>query len=555
MSYTSIPNQPIIFSSTLPEVCEGCGSEFAQLADFNDQLFWQLEAGECGYLRFKEVALVNDANVDGFNITFPGSNDDTALVAYTFFKFINCLEYKLTITINTGSVGTLIVGFTNGDSVNISAVGTHVIYLKATDIPANTNSNIQDLLIATNTTVQEFIGSVTIDDFQPNCNGALFAGIVDATTLAVVQVLDPVLTTKDQYLTAGIALADYGFDAGCYRLAIADFCTNTCGQYYIYNPYFNDWGGCIDCPPLGWDNVTVVGADTWTVGNGEATITFTNPGDITILESITEVCEDVEYSITIVVDSIVDCALRLWIDNTQYLTTITSAGTVTANITPTSSGNISLRATALQGGGNVTVSKITLRAFKEHAIYDKYSDLIQIGDFSDECRFFKIEGCNGENQFGLGFSGTSFLPGIRLEGRRFQPQYDTDTDLFRYASGRWQASFVDRKKKLSYHFGRLPEYVLDFLSIVFYFDNCYVNGELSFPADNEFPTIEYDNADDLGSLTIELYKKKEKVRKTVCVGVDADCLPSILDNADEPFILTQDNERITTENFINLYQE
>jgi hypothetical protein len=554
MSYTSIPNQPIIFSSTLPEVCEGCGSEFAQLADFNDQLFWQLEAGQCGYLQFDSVISNVGCTINNSTITFPDSPGNQGVV-FGYKKFINCLEFKLTITINTGSVGTLIVGFTNGDTVNISAVGTHTIYLKALDIAANNNSNIQDLIIATNNTVQEFIGSVTIDDFQPNCNGALFAGIVDATTLAVVQVLDPVLTTKDQYLTAGIALADYELEPGCYRLAIADFCTNTCGQYYIYNPYFNDWGGCIDCPTIGWDNVTVVGADTWTVGNGEATITFTNPGDITILESITEVCEDVEYSITIVVDSIVDCALRLWIDNTQYLTTITSAGTVTANITPTSSGNISLRATALQGGGNVTVSKITLRAFKEHAIYDKYSDLIQIGDFSDECRFFKIEGCNGENQFGLGFSGTSFLPGIRLEGRRFQPQYDTDTDLFRYASGRWQASFVDRKKKLSYHFGRLPEYVLDFLSIVFYFDNCYVNGELSFPADNEFPTIEYDNADDLGSLTIELYKKKEKVRKTVCVGVDADCLPSILDNADEPFILTQDNERITTENFINLYQQ
>ena len=554
MSYTSIPNQPIIFSSTLPEVCEGCGSEFAQLADFNDQLFWQLEAGQCGYLQFDSVISNVGCTINNSTITFPDSPGNQGVV-FGYKKFINCLEYKLTITINTGSIGTLIVGFTNGDIVNISAVGTHTIYLKALDIPANNNSNIQNLILATNNTVQEFIGSVTIDDFQPNCNGALFAGIVDATTLAVVERLDPVLTTKDQYLTAGIALADYDLEPGCYRLAIADFCTNTCGQYYIYNPYFNDWGGCIDCPTIGWDNVTVVGADTWTVGNGEATITFTNPGDITILESITEVCEDVEYSITIVVDSIVDCALRLWIDNTQYLTTITSAGTVTANITPTSSGNISLRATALQGGGNVTVSKITLRAFKEHAIYDKYSDLIQIGDFSDECRFFKIEGCNGENQFGLGFSGTSFLPGIRLEGRRFQPQYDTDTDLFRYASGRWQASFVDRKKKLSYHFGRLPEYVLDFLSIVFYFDNCYVNGELSFPADNEFPTIEYDNADDLGSLTIELYKKKEKVRKTVCVGVDADCLPSILDNADEPFILTQDNERITTENFINLYQQ
>jgi hypothetical protein len=557
MSYTSIPNQPIIFNTQLPEVCEGCGSEFAQLADFNDQLFWQLEAGECGYLRFNEIVVVNDATVDGFNITFPGSNDDTALVAYTFFKFINCLEYKLTITINPGSVGTLIVGFTNGDSVNISAAGTHVIYLKATDIPANTNSNIQDLLIGTNTTVQEFIGSVTIDDFQPNCNGALFAGIVDATTLAVVQVLDPVLTTKDQYLTAGIALADYGFDAGCYRLAIADFCTNTCGQYYIYNPYFNDWGGCIDCPPLGWSSVPVIGADTWNIGGGEAQIDLTVLGNATSLESITELCEDTDYYISIEVDSIANARLRFAVDGLGYGPFITAAGTYDFTITVTQSGLVSLLGSQLGASldGEITVTRITVRADKNWAKYDKYSDLIQIGDFSDECRFFKIEGCNGENQFGLGFSGTSFLPGIRLEGRRFQPQYDTDTDLFRYASGRWQASFVDRKKKLSYHFGRLPEYVLDFLSIVFYFDNCYVNGELSFPADNEFPTIEYDNADDLGSLTIELYKKREKVRKTVCVGVDADCLPSILDNADEPFILTQDNERITTENFINLYQE
>jgi len=554
MSYTSIPNQPIIFNSVLPEACEGCGSEFAQLADFDDQLFWQLEAGECGHLRFKEVAFVNDASVDGFNITFPVSSNNSALVAFIYYKFINCLEYRVTITINAGATGTLVIAFTDGTSVEISAPGTHVIYLKANAIPAVLNSSIQDLLIISKPG-DNFVGSLTLDEFVPVCSGALFAGLVDATTLAVVERLDPTLTTKDQYLTAGIALGDYDIAAGCYRLAIADFCTNTCGQYYMYNPYFNDWGGCFDCPPLGWDNVAVVGGDTWTVGNGEATITFTNGGDITILESIIEVCDGVEYSITIVVDSISDVTLRLWIDNTQYLSSITTAGTVTANIIPTSSGKISLRASAINAGGEVTVSQVQLRAYKEHAVYDKYSDLIQIGEFTDDCRFFKIEGCNGENQFGLGFYGTSFLPGIRLEGRRFQPQYDTDTDLFRYASGKWTASFVDRRKKLSYHFGRLPEYVLDFLSLVFYFDNCYVNGETVFPADNEFPTIEYDNADDLGSLTIELYKQRDKVRKTVCIGVDADCLPSILDNDSEPFILTQDGERILTQNNINLYQQ
>jgi hypothetical protein len=45
------------------------------------------------------------------------------------------------------------------------------------------------------------------------------------------------------------------------------------------------------------------------------------------------------------------------------------------------------------------------------------------------------------------------------------------------------------------------------------------------------------------------------VRKTICSNTDADCLPSILDNADEPFLLAQDEQRLTTENSVNLYQE
>jgi hypothetical protein len=247
----------------------------------------------------------------------------------------------------------------------------------------------------------------------------------------------------------------------------------------------------------------------------------------------------------------------LQVDGINYGSAISTSGTYNFTITVTQSGQVSLLGSQFGASlnGEITVKRITVRIDKNSAKYDMYSDLISIGDYSDDCRFFKIEGCNGENQFGLGFNGTSFLPGIRLEGRRFQAQYDTDTDLFRYASGRWQASYVDRKKKLSYYFGRLPEYVFDFLSIVFYFDNCYINGDTVFPADNEFPTIEYDNADDLGALTIDLYNKRDKVRKTVCVGVDANCLPSILDIDTEPFILAQDSDRLLTQDNINLYQE
>jgi hypothetical protein len=550
MSYTSIPNQPIIFNSVLPEACEGCNNQFAQLADFNDQLFWQLETGICGELQFVSDTLSGDWTQAGSEITATG-NAGGYIQGYERFDVV--LNYKVTVTISTYNSGTLVVGiFPSGSFLYLNAPGTHTIYLNT---PDTTSAGL--LFYFNGLAGDEFDGVFNVDSVEPIPSGALFAGLVNSETLSVVEVLDPVLTVKDQYLTAGIDLSDYTIDAGCYRLAIADYCTNTCGQYFIYNPYFNGDPFCIDCPPIGWTSNPITGSDDWNFGGGEAQIDLTVLGNATELISVTELCADKDYNVTIVVDSIVNARLRLQVDGLNYGTGINAAGTYNFLITPTTTGNVSLLANQFGASldGEVTVKRITIRADKNSATYDKYSELIQIGDYSDDCRFFKIEGCNGENQFGLAFYGTSFLPGIRLEGRRFQPQYDTDTDLFRYASGRWQASFVDRKKKLSYYFGRLPEYVLDFLSIVFYFDNCYINGDTVFPADNEFPTIEYDNADDLGGLTIDLYNKRDKVRKTVCVGVDADCLPSILDNDSEPFILTQDNERITTQNLVNLYQE
>ena len=549
MSYTSIPNQPIIFNSQLPEVCEGCGTEFAQLADFNDQLFYQLELGECGIVQFSQEILFGDWTQSGSTITGTG-NSGGYVADYKTYDVVR--NWRITVTIDTYNSGTLAVGTLVGTTINLSAPGTHTFIVENYD---QVNGIIAFFFVGLAGDV--FDGTFTVDSVESLANGWLFTGLVDAQTLAVVERFDPVLTLKDQYLTAAINLADYDIEPGCYRLAIADYCENTCGQYFIYNPFFNASPGCLTCPPVGWTSTPLIGADDWNVGNGEAQIDLTVLGNSTELVSVTELCEDKDYYVTIIVDSIANARLRFAVDGIGYGSFITAPGTYSFIVTPTQSGAVSLLGSQFGAllDGEITVSKITVLADKNWATYDKYSDLIQIGDFSDDCQFFKVEGCNGENQFGMGFYGTSFLPGIRLQGRRFQPQYDTESDLFRYASGRWQASFVDRKKKLSYHFGRLPEYVLDFLSLVFYFDNCYVNGQIVFPADGEFPTIEYDNADDLGSLTIDLYKKNDKVRKTVCIGVDANCLPSILDLDSEPFILAQDSDRLLTQDLVNLYQE
>ena len=77
-----------------------------------------------------------------------------------------------------------------------------------------------------------------------------------------------------------------------------------------------------------------------------------------------------------------------------------------------------------------------------------------------------------------------------------------------------------------------------------------------FPQDNAFPSIDWSDADTyLGSFAIDLVEKDNKVVKVQCGDSDADCLPSILDNSEEPFLLTEDLNRITTQDSVNLFYE
>lgn len=552
MSYTSIPNQPLIFSSQLPEQCEGCNSGYAQLVDFNDQLFAQFECSPCGTPMFSDGSAVFEfggATTNGFNLTKTNTNQTWA----AYWEFAQYMQYDvIKVVVQVDSIQGILSVQDQYSSFQINTPGQHTLYFP------NYYFNVPTYTIGFGGTnaFTAFQGECTLVSVEGIPAGGIFVGLVDAVTLAPIFPIFPTITRVDNVITIGFDMSNYEVEAGCYRLAIADYCTNTCGQFFIENPFFN----CLRSVVPDWSDESVqVGA---VVNFNCPSVTLISPDDTSsaILQSSTQLCEGITYNYTInVTDNNLDGILEFRVSNLpscSYIETIPqSVGILTGTITPTCSGNLEIWLTADTGSASVDISFVQIRANQEDAIYDKYSDLITIGDYSDPCRFFKIEGCNGENQFGLTFYGSSFLPSIRLEGRRFQAQYDTDTDLFRYASGRWSASYVDRKKKLSYYFGRLPEYVFDFLSIVFYFDNCYVNGVLHFPAEDEFPTIEYETADDLGAFTIELYKKNDLVRKTICIGVDADCLPSILDNNTEPFILTQDNERIVTENLINLYQE
>lgn len=544
MSFTSIPNQPIIFTSNTVVDCPDCGGDYKQLIDFNDQIFFQVESTPCPLSELFKYDTVEA----GWGVPVDGQVCSTTLDVGGLYcqllrtNFIYQL-YQVTFTILTLDEGSLTVGMNGSSSYVLTLPGTYTLYFAN---PTMTNDSVT--LCFGSDSFKGCLSTSGINVYGLASANQMKVAIVDAETLETVDMLAPLYTVKDNKITTAFDLTDVSLGAGCYRLAMTDFCTNTCGQNYVFNGVFSDSLGRV----AGWtpSNALV------TLSEASVAFNFSLPGqEATITQSISnDLCDGLQYYVSVFIESRTNVRIFAKIGTNQVQ--IIGTGYQTVLITADGNNPLEIRVQEFGGTPAAAVIKLVEIQIEDSDIqWDLYSDVLAIGDYNDECKYFKIEGCNAEDQFNLAFGGSSFLPAIRLEGRKFRAQYQTEVNNFRFASGRYETTYVDREKKWTFAFGRLPEYVLDFLSTIFYYDNCYVNGDLYYAIDGEFPDIEYNDADELGALNIDLALKSSKVRKTICSNTDADCLPSILDNADEPFLLAQDEQRLTTENSVNLYQE
>lgn len=116
--------------------------------------------------------------------------------------------------------------------------------------------------------------------------------IVDATTPETVDILAPLYTVKDNKITAAFALTDVTLGEGCYRLAMTDFCTNTCGQSYVYNGIFRDAGGVAGWTTSGTGTVTLSEASAeFNLGAGETGTITQNIS--TLMRWVAVLCERV----------------------------------------------------------------------------------------------------------------------------------------------------------------------------------------------------------------------------------------------------------------------
>ena len=547
MSFTSIPNQPIIFTSNTVVDCPDCGGDYKQLLDFNDQVFFQVESTPCdlSVLYAYDTFSGGWGNVVDNTVCSEDVNESGIYAVYLTTNYIYQL-YQVTFTILTFEQGTLNVSMDGSSTYEITLPGTYTLYFNN---PTLTNNSVTLIFQTPNN--DGWVGCLSTNGifvYGLASENQMKVGIVDAITLETVDLVTPTYTVKDNKITTAFDLTDVALGEGCYRLAITDFCTNTCGQNYVYNGIFRDANGV-----SGW---TTGGTGTVTLSEGQAEFSLNLSGENgTITQNISnDLCDGLQYYVSVFIASRTNVRIYAVIGGNQEQ----FFGTGYQTVLITADGNNPLEILVSEFGGAPAAAIITLVEISienDSIQWDMFSDVLAIGDYNDECKYFQIEGCNAEDQFNLAFGGSSFLPGIRLEGRKFRAQYVTEVNNFRFASGKYQTTYVDREKKWTFAFGRLPEYVLDFLSTIFYYDNCYVNGDLYYAIDGEFPDIEYNDADELGALNIDLALKSSKVRKTICSNVDADCLPSILDNNDEPFLLAQDLQRLTTEDSVNLYQE
>ena len=433
MSYTSIPNQPIIFHSEeeILTPCIECGdSSYKQLVDLNDQLFFQLDAPDC-----TDKLPLTGLGAIGWNYDFPNVCSTEAIIGTASVTFTTPYPYKvyrLVIQVSELTEGDLVVTLQGGDSFTFYTAGTYTIYL-------STQAAINgDLSLQVNFSSSTFVGCFNLRVGAFGVGTDMQLGWVDPSTLEYVAPVTNYLTTiKDNKVTAAIPMVDQEIGIGCHRLAITDPCDNGCSTYGIKNPNF-DGTIPVGGTGFGWD----LSGGPWHISGGLARFDDVINGDVGFMVSESYLCaaEGSVYNVTIKITE--HYLTRVFIippsGGSVTPNYVSGVGTFTFQVTTGAFAEpLTIKALAMIDNAYAFIDSCVVSLSAQSSTFVQYSDIFDLGDYNDDCKYFKIEGCNAQDQFNLAFGGSSFLPMIRLEGKRSKAQYETNANTFRYASGKW----------------------------------------------------------------------------------------------------------------------
>ncbi len=162
----------------------------------------------------------------------------------------------------------------------------------------------------------------------------------------------------------------------------------------------------------------------------------------------------------------------------------------------------------------------------------------QIPDYKSNCFNLKqdscsvlIEGCNDSDGFGFLFN-KDFVPNVRVFGVIKNPTYGINRSTFIDSKGKQVNSYYRREKQYNLLIEAQPEYILDFLSLLFGFDHVYVNGKEYVVVEGEEFTPVYDpNQDCLARVTFAIREKIDFVENVKCQEEGEGCIPRTIQAA------------------------
>ena len=545
MSYISAPNTPLPFGDidTIDgNECQCAADDFSQPIDNNDQIFIQLISEPCD-----DAYTLNEPTIQAWSETYGSvcaeEADPTGFYAVTFNANYPYQVFKVVITVETLTAGTLSVLLQGSDVQYITASGTYELYFSTDAVLSN------DFTPSITISGSTFVGCFSSDIQVYGIPTEFRIAFTSLDGLTYTELATRLFEVVENTITIVIDVNDQGLEFGCYRLGIADFCTNSCSQFRLVNPFFTEGetGWIITEENITW-SIDYRTAECFIDEDDENTYTLTNTA---------ELCDGVTYNIQLS-DVVVQTAQYRIVAGDTVGSWLTLEGTSAIQITASGTEpiNLSIEARALQSGGVgvggfVSFSSVQISPIDTDVTFDIFSPQITVGNFSNcsdqkGTEFFKLEGCNADNQFGMVFSGVDFIPGVRVEGRFFRAQYDTDVDLFRFSSGRRTTAYADVSKRKTLYIKQQPEYVFDFLSKLIYFDSVYINGIAHAPVEEDFPDIEWNDANQLGNCEIEFYVREERITKVDCSGATANCAPTVTNVPSA--LLLQDNTNLLLQN-------
>ena len=321
MSFNSIPNQPIIFNPTSEVQCEGCGTPYQQLVDFNDEIFFQVETTPC---EGSELYADERTNA-GWGAVVDGLACSEALNSGGYYQQQLYMNYsydlfQVTFTIQSLEQGSLTVEIIGSSTYTFTLAGTYTLYFNN---PTVTSSTIYLKFIS-----NSWIGCLDVQSIKVNGLASvqqMKIGIVDAETLETIDFITPTYTVKDNKITGGFALTDLALSAGCYRLALVDFCTNTCGQSYVFN-------GNLMVNSIGVEGWILSGDVLPVLSLGSAMFDINVMDGSSVMTSNTgvQLCEGLTYNVSVFIQSRTDVIIYAVMGANQV--EISGSGNQTVNL-------------------------------------------------------------------------------------------------------------------------------------------------------------------------------------------------------------------------------